>query len=175
MLRRIFPFSTLTQFFAVGTNQLRLAARSLTLLPSRLVVFGMLPIARSDGHRRVARVGLDPVDGERLVGADRDGEIRAAEEAGHRLALGLARHHELRREALVLVADAAAEPARPDHRAGVALGVDVVRVGMRLVGRLAGPRAAVKKFLKAVRPAIAFGEASVPFHLPLTCVAIEPP
>src|SRR5215211_6118014 len=48
MLRRIFPFSTLTQFFAVGTNQLRFAARSLTLEPSRDVVFGMLPIARSE-------------------------------------------------------------------------------------------------------------------------------
>ena len=34
MLRRMLPFSTLTQFFAVGTNQLRRAARSLTLLPS---------------------------------------------------------------------------------------------------------------------------------------------
>src|SRR6476660_7997527 len=35
MLRRILPFSTLTQFLAVGTNQLRFAARSLTLEPSR--------------------------------------------------------------------------------------------------------------------------------------------
>ena len=47
MVRRMFPFSTLTQFFAVGTNQLLRAARSLTLLPRRLVVFGMLPFARS--------------------------------------------------------------------------------------------------------------------------------
>src|SRR4029079_13145326 len=39
------PFSTLTQFFAVGTNQLFLAARSLTLLPSRLVALGMFPFA----------------------------------------------------------------------------------------------------------------------------------
>src|SRR5437588_8692574 len=37
------PFSTSTQCFACGTNQLRAAARSLTLLPSRLVAFGMLP------------------------------------------------------------------------------------------------------------------------------------
>ena len=43
----MFPFSTFTQFFAVGTNQLRFAARSLTLLPRRLVVLGMLPIDRS--------------------------------------------------------------------------------------------------------------------------------
>src|SRR3954447_12987264 len=45
MLRRMFPFSTSTQCLAVGTNQLREAARSLTLLPSRLVAFGMLPFA----------------------------------------------------------------------------------------------------------------------------------
>src|SRR3954447_12145007 len=43
MLRRTFPFSTSTQCFAVGTNQLRAAARSLMLEPSRLVGFGMLP------------------------------------------------------------------------------------------------------------------------------------
>ena len=45
IVRRMLPFSTLTQFFAVGTNQLRFAARSLTLLPSRLVAFGMFPFA----------------------------------------------------------------------------------------------------------------------------------
>src|SRR6478736_7732472 len=46
MVRRIFPFSTLTQFFAAGTNQLRRAARSPTLLVfRRLVAFGMLPAA----------------------------------------------------------------------------------------------------------------------------------
>jgi hypothetical protein len=48
MLRRMFSFSTLTQFFAVGTNQLRLAAFSFTFdgLTS-VVVFGMFPIASS--------------------------------------------------------------------------------------------------------------------------------
>src|SRR5204863_7940537 len=45
IVRRMLPFSTLTQFFAVGTNQLRFAARSLTLLPSRLVALGMFPFA----------------------------------------------------------------------------------------------------------------------------------
>ena len=45
MLRRMFPFSTFTQFFAVGTNQLRTAACSFTLFPSRFVAFGMLPLA----------------------------------------------------------------------------------------------------------------------------------
>src|SRR3954451_19623971 len=47
MLRRIFPFSTSTQCFACGTNQLCAAARSFTLFPSRLVAFGMLPFACS--------------------------------------------------------------------------------------------------------------------------------
>src|SRR6187431_3704841 len=46
MVRRTFPFSTLTQFFDCGTNQLLRAARSLTLVPSRRVVFGMFPFAR---------------------------------------------------------------------------------------------------------------------------------
>src|SRR4029079_9929599 len=45
IVRRTLPFSTLTQFFAVGTNQLFLAGRSLTLLPSRLVALGMFPFA----------------------------------------------------------------------------------------------------------------------------------
>src|SRR5215210_6389120 len=45
IVRRTLPFSTLTQFFAVGTNQLRWAARSLTLFPSRLVALGMFPFA----------------------------------------------------------------------------------------------------------------------------------
>src|SRR5258708_26360006 len=45
MLRRMLPFSTSTQCFAVGTNQLRDAARSFTLAPSRFVAFGMLPFA----------------------------------------------------------------------------------------------------------------------------------
>src|SRR6476659_8197977 len=47
MLRRMLPFSTSTQCFAVGTNQLRAAARSFTLEPRRLVEFGMLPFAWS--------------------------------------------------------------------------------------------------------------------------------
>src|SRR5213080_4483975 len=45
MFLRILPFSTSTQCFAVGTNQLRAAARSLMLLPSRLVAFGIAPFA----------------------------------------------------------------------------------------------------------------------------------
>src|SRR4051812_34368235 len=46
IVRRMFPFSTLTQFFAAGTNQLRRAARSFTLAVFRSeVVFGMFPTA----------------------------------------------------------------------------------------------------------------------------------
>ena len=45
MLRRTFPASILTQFFAVGTNQLFAAARSVMLFPSRLVAFGTFPFA----------------------------------------------------------------------------------------------------------------------------------
>src|SRR5215831_10360806 len=41
------PFSTSTQCLACGTNQLRAAARSLTLLPRRVVALGMLPFASS--------------------------------------------------------------------------------------------------------------------------------
>src|SRR3954462_589679 len=44
---RMLPFSTSTQCFACGTNQLRAAARSLTLVPRRLVAFGMLPFFSS--------------------------------------------------------------------------------------------------------------------------------
>ena len=44
---RMLPFSTSTQCFACGTNQLLAAARSFTLAPSRLVAFGMLPFFSS--------------------------------------------------------------------------------------------------------------------------------
>src|SRR5947209_7718331 len=47
MTRRTLPFSTLTQYFAVGTNQLAFAARLLTELLRRFVAFGMLPFAWS--------------------------------------------------------------------------------------------------------------------------------
>src|SRR5262245_22667999 len=46
MLRRMLPFSTLTQFFAVGTTQAREADFSPTVFPSRLFVLGMVPSAR---------------------------------------------------------------------------------------------------------------------------------
>ena len=56
-VRRTLPFSTLTQFFAVGTNQLRAAAFSLIFDGlNSAVVFGMLPIACSAFSDRGARV-----------------------------------------------------------------------------------------------------------------------
>src|SRR6476620_5360739 len=70
MLRRTFPFSTSTQCLAVGTNQLRDAARSLTLEPSRLVAFGMLPFACSPFSEAVLVKSLiqsDPSDAFLLV------------------------------------------------------------------------------------------------------------
>src|SRR5437588_11553965 len=48
IVRRMFPFSTSTQCLAAGTNQLRAAARSFTLVPRRLVAFGMLPFDCSE-------------------------------------------------------------------------------------------------------------------------------
>ena len=87
--------------------------------------------------RRRAREGGDPVGAELLVAADRDGQVRAAEEARHRLAGRVARHHELRGRGLVLVADAAGEPAGADDRARVAVRVHAVRGRAALVGRLA--------------------------------------
>ena len=98
MLRRMLPFSTSTQCFAVGTNQLRAAARSLTLVPSRLVAFGMLPFACSAFSEVVLVKSLIQSDASALLRARRrDGEVGAAEEARDRLALDVARHHELRR------------------------------------------------------------------------------
>ena len=82
MLRRMLPFSTSTQCFAVGTNQLRAAARSLTLVAEQVGRVRDVAL-RLQGLLR-ARAGevLDPVGRERLVRArDRDGEVGAAEEA----------------------------------------------------------------------------------------------
>ena len=97
-----FAFSTFAQFGLVGTNQLDFAARAngasfgFDALKARsFVVLAMLPalaISLSDGG---ARERLDPVDGEALIlRRHRDGEIRAAEERGHELARGVARHRD---------------------------------------------------------------------------------
>ena len=85
MLRRIFPFSTSTQCFAGGTNQLRAAARSLTLVPSRLVAFGMLPFACRPFSLLVLVKSLIQSAASALFGCSgRDCEVGAAEEARHR-------------------------------------------------------------------------------------------
>ena len=63
----------------------------------------MLPFACSGLLAARAREVLDPVGRERLVLARRrDGEVGAAEEAGHRLPRRVARHHELRGRRLEL-------------------------------------------------------------------------
>src|SRR3954471_7625361 len=68
MLRRMLPFSTSTQCFAVGTNQLREAARSLTLEPRMLVAFGMLPFACSVFSEAVLVKALIQSDASALFG-----------------------------------------------------------------------------------------------------------
>src|SRR5439155_21791570 len=75
--------------------------------------------------RAGAREVLDPVGAESLVARHGNREVGAAEEARQRLALHVARHHELPGRGALELADAAAEPARADHRRGLALGVDV--------------------------------------------------
>src|SRR5579862_7058453 len=63
IVRRMFPFSTSTQCFACGTNQLRAAARALTVLASRFVALGMLLcawMARSEPPRKPG-IGLPAV------------------------------------------------------------------------------------------------------------------
>src|SRR5207244_9863622 len=63
MFLRMFPFSTSTQCFAVGTNQLRAAARSLMLDPRRFVALGMFPFAcsaRSDAVSVKSLIQSDP-------------------------------------------------------------------------------------------------------------------
>ena len=155
MLRRIFPFSTSTQCLAAGTNQLRAAARSFTLVPSRFVAFGMLPFACSAFSFAVfVKSAIQSTACALVAARRRDREVGAAEEARHRLARGVARHHELRRDRAVGLADAAAEPARADDRAGLSLRVHVVRGRVRSRPRSpAALEVALKKFLHAVRPA----------------------
>ena len=118
-------------------------------------MFGMFPAAWSAFSADVLVNAAIQSAAELLVPADRNGEVGAAEEARHRLAGRVARHHELRGRALVLVADAAGEPAGADDRAGVAVRVHAVRGRTALVGRSCSAReAAAKKFLYAVSPAI---------------------
>ena len=120
-------------------------------------MFGMFPFAWSAFSAAVLVNAAIQSAASALFAADRNRQVGAAEEARHRLTGRVARHHELRCRALVLVADAAREPAGPDDRAGVAVRVHAVRVRADLVGRLAARDAARKNFLNAVRPAIAFG------------------
>ena len=133
----------------------RAAARSLTLEPSRLVAFGMLPFAcerlLARGAREVGDPGTPPATSAALR---RHREVGAAEEARHRLARRVARHHELPGDLLVLLAGAAAEPGRPEDRRRPALREHGVRSRVRLVelSRSTSAASALKNFLYAVRP-----------------------
>src|SRR4029079_5436727 len=94
--------------------------RDVALLLERL-------FARSAGEVR------DPGDRLRLrIALRRHRESRTAEEARNRLALGVARHHELLRHAGVLLAGAARVPRRPVERGRPALRID--GVGERVAG-----------------------------------------
>src|SRR5205085_379425 len=66
-------------------------------------------------------------------------------EARHRLAGLVARHDELARHRLVLLADAAAEPRRADDRRRLSLRVHVIRLRPVLGARLAGTRGRVEE------------------------------
>ena len=133
MLRRMLPFSTLTQFFAVGTNQLRRGARSL-MLAEQVGRVRDVAVRLQRLLRLRARVGLDPVGRERLVGAV-TGTARSEppRKPGMTWPLTWPGITNCAGRALVLLADAAGVPARPDDRRRLALRVDVVR--LRVVSR----------------------------------------
>src|SRR5207247_5626201 len=73
-------------------------------------------------------------------------------EARHRLAGLVARHDELARHALVLLADAAAEPRGADDRRRLSLRVHVVWLRPVLGARLAGVRGRVEEPLVRGEP-----------------------
>ncbi len=136
IVRRMFPFSTSTQCFACGTNQLWAAARALTVLPSRLVAFGMFPLfCRDCSFAVLVKSAIHWIACALLLLSRGHGDVGAAEEAGDRLAGDVARHHELSRDGLVLRAGAAAEPRRAEYRARQALREHGVRGRIGFVER----------------------------------------
>src|SRR3954449_9462961 len=167
MLRRILPFSTSTQCFAAGTNQLRAAARSFTLVPRRFVAFGMLPFAWSAFCEPVLMKLLSQSAASALfplvTGTARSDPPRKPGIAWPFVWLGItncsvvllnfAPTQQLNQPGPMI------EPAPPceytSYGAGwfsslVLLAFDV----------------ALKKFLNAVRPATDCGESRLPTHLP---------
>src|SRR3954462_4134456 len=176
MLRRTLPFSTSTQCFAVGTNQLREAARSLTLEPSRFVAFGMLPFAWRPFSPAVLVKSLIQSDASALS----------------ELVTGTARSEPPRKPGIAWpltwpgITNCAVEPLNlaptqhvnqlgPTIEAAPPCAYTSYGFGCVSSVVLLACDVALKKFLYAVRPAIDCGELRTPFPLPLTCVAIPPP
>src|SRR5882757_864298 len=175
MLRRIFPFSTSTQCLAAGTNQLRAAARSLTLVPSRFVAFGMLPLAWSERSASVLVKSL----------------IQSAASAVFLLGAGTARSEPPRKPGIALpamwlgITNCAVEvlnfvPTQQLNQPGPmidpAAPCEYTSYGAGLFSsEVAGALEDVfMKFLQAVKPAIACFEFRAPAHLPAWVLAIVP-
>ena len=167
MVRRMFPFSTLTQFFAVGTNQLRRAARSLTLVPEQARRVRDVALRPERGHRRVARERArssrqPPSPCRRRSG--RRGPSRRGSPASADPSCGSASRTAPSRSCSSPTQQL--NQAGPEHRRRVALRVHVVGLRAGLVVVLRARDAASKNVLNAARPASAFGRSSVPIHLP---------
>src|SRR3954447_4109145 len=177
MLRRIFPFSTSTQCFACGTNQLCAAARSFTLFPSRLVAFGMLPFAWNAFSELVEVKSL----------------IQSAASVTCLLVTGTARSEPPRKPGMAwffvwlgmtncAVSDLYLSPvqqlcqAGPTTEAAPPCANTVYGAGLASSEFGVAFDAAFQKLRNAVRPLTARGESIVPTHLPFdACVAICPP
>src|SRR6059036_2329277 len=169
MLRRMLPFSTLIQFLAVGTNQLRAAARSLIFdALKRVVVLGMLPMPSSAFWASVLVYSLIqslPSDLSAPTGTARSEPPRKPGMTWPFTWLGMTNWpvtpvyclptQQLNQAGPTI--DAARPCAYTSYGFGCASSVVLLALD-----------AALKKFLYAVSPAIDFFESSVPFHLPLT-------
>src|SRR5262245_45169202 len=176
MLRRIFPFSTSTQCFAWGTNQLCDAARSFTELPSRLVAFGMLPFACSAFSALVLVKSL----------------IQSAASETCLLVTGTARSEPPRKPGIAFpfvwlgmtncaVSDLYLSPVQQLNQAGPTIDAappcenTVYGAGFASSDVGVAFDADFQKLRYAVRPLIERGESSVPTHLPFFWTAICPP
>src|SRR4051794_27077527 len=176
MLRRTLPFSTSTQCFAVGTNQLRCAARSLTLEPSRLVAFGMLPFAWSAFSDAVLVKALIQSAASALFELVA-GTPRSEPPRNPGMALPLARPGMTNRAVELLYFAPTQQLNQLGPTIDAAWPCANTSYGFGCVSSvvLLARDVALKKFLYAVKPAIDCGDESRPFHLLLICVAMPPP
>src|SRR5579864_7689470 len=176
IVRRMFPFSTSTQCFAAGTNQLRAAARSFTLEPRRLVAFGMLPFACSAFSFAVLVKSL----------------IQSAASALFELGAGTARSDPPRKPGIALpgvwlgmtncaVTDLYFVPVQQLNQPGPMMApappCEKMSYGAGLASFevLLAREAASQKFFHAVSPATDCGESRAPTHLCAWVYAIVPP